>query len=87
MAHDDDLEEVTVEEREAYVLAFLANREFSTFRELFSDRPKKIVAVVTFIALLEMTRQRRIKIRQSSLFEELRVYRGDNYSSTDEEIK
>ena len=86
-SHGVDLEEVTVDERVAYVLAFLANKEFSTFRELFSDRPKKIVAVVTFIAVLEMTRQRRIKIMQSSLFEELRVYRGDNYSSTDEEIE
>lgn len=87
VTHDVDLEEVSVEERVAYVLAYLANREFSTFRELFADRPRKIVAVVTFIALLEMTRQKRIKIRQSSLFEELRVYRGDNYSSTDAEIK
>ena len=86
-SHSVDLEEVTVEERVDYVLTFLANREFSTFRELFSDRPRKIVAVVTFIALLEMVRQRRIKIMQSGLFEELRVYRGKNYSSTDQEIE
>jgi len=86
-SHSVDLEEVTVEERVDYVLTFLANREFSTFRELFSDRPRKIVAVVTFIALLEMVRQRRIKIMQSGLFEELRVYRGKNYSSTVQKIE
>jgi chromatin segregation and condensation protein Rec8/ScpA/Scc1 (kleisin family) len=49
--------------------------------------PRKIVAIVTFIALLEMTRLRRIKIMQSSLFEELRVYRGENFDSTAAEIE
>ncbi len=85
--HEVDREEISVEERIAYVLAFLNNKEFATFRDLFADMPRKIVAIVTFIALLEMTRLRRIKIMQSSLFEELRVYRGENFDSTAAEIE
>ncbi|MGH8016216.1 MAG: segregation/condensation protein A, partial [Candidatus Zixiibacteriota bacterium] len=57
----------------------LENREYAAFSELFLDSPRKIVAIVTFIALLEMARLRRITIRQSELFEDIRVYRGENF--------
>lgn len=79
ISHNVNREEISVPERVEFILTYLENREFATFKELFADMPRKIVAVVTFIALLEMVRLRRIVMRQSKLFEELRVYRGDNF--------
>ncbi len=77
--HEVDQVEISVEERMAFVMAALQTAEFASFRQLFADMPKRIVAVVTFIALLELARARRISIAQSSPFAELRVYRGDRY--------
>lgn len=79
--HRVDTEEASIEDRIAYVMTFLKQREFATFRELFADIPRRIVAVVTFIALLELTRSRRVLIQQSRAFSELRVYRGDHFQA------
>ena len=77
--HEVETEEISIEDRIMYVLMALKAKEFATFQELFSDMPKKIVAVVTFIALLELTRSKRIAIYQSKPYAELRVYRGEQY--------
>lgn len=79
--HSVENEEISIEERIAYVMTALQIKEFATFQELFSDYPKKIVAVVTFIALLELTRSKRITIFQSIPFSEVRVYRGEQYDA------
>ena len=79
--HEVSSEEISIEERISYVLTALKAKEFATFQELFFDMPRKIVAVVTFIALLELTRSHRIAIYQSKPFSELRVYRGEKYDA------
>jgi len=79
VTHDVNHDQVSVEERVAYISSYLKDREFAAFSELFMDAPRKIVAIVTFVALLEMARLRRITIRQTSLFEDIRVYRGENF--------
>ncbi len=84
--HDVENEEISIEERIMYVMTALKVKEFATFQELFKDMPKKIVAVVTFIALLELTRSKRIAIFQSVPFSELRVYRGEQYDADNLDI-
>ena len=79
--HQVLLEEVSIQERMRAVLAYLKVNEFATFQQLFADIPRKIFAVVTFIALLELARSRRIAIYQSIPFAELRVYRGDMFNA------
>jgi segregation and condensation protein A len=79
VSHEIAPEPVSVEERVEVVTRILENREYATFSELFMDSPRKIVAIVTFMALLEMARLRRIVIRQSSLFGDIRVYRAENF--------
>jgi segregation and condensation protein A len=73
--------EVTVEERMTFVLNSLTNMDQANFKDLFSDSPRKIVAVVTFIALLELARSRRVSLAQSRPFAELRIYRGERFSA------
>ena len=73
--------EVTVEERMQYVMAVLKNAEYATFARLFADLPRKIVAVVTFMALLELARNRRVTVAQLQPYSELRVYRGERFDA------
>ncbi|MFQ5454462.1 MAG: segregation and condensation protein A, partial [Candidatus Zixiibacteriota bacterium] len=77
--HQVETEEISIEDRINYIMLYLKEREYATFQELFSDLPKKIVAVVTFMALLELARSKRIAIRQAKPFSELRIYRGEDY--------
>ncbi len=72
-------EEITIEERVAKIMELLAENESATFQELFADIPRKIIVITTFLAILELIRLRRITIRQSLPFSELRVYRGEYF--------
>jgi segregation and condensation protein A len=74
-----DHQDLTVEDRIAVIMARLAQREFATFEELFSDIRVKIVAIITFIAILEMVKSRRIIVHQAMPFSELRVYRAEMF--------
>ena len=83
--HDDAIhqvatESVSIEERIAVILQLLQQREFASFVELFADVPRKIVAIVTFIAVLELVRTHRIRVHQLVPFGEVRVYRGELFS-------
>lgn len=84
--HQVDTFEVSIEDRISHVMRLLRERESLTFRELFADIPRRIVAVVTFIAVLELTRTRRITIDQVEPFRELRIYRGDQFDAPQREI-
>lgn len=82
IVHEVIPEEISIEERIKSVVLYLKARESATFQELFADTPKRIIAVVTFIALLELARTRRIRILQAMPFSELRVYRGEFFEAT-----
>jgi segregation and condensation protein A len=79
-------EEIGLSDRIEFVLTLLKQHEVATFPELFADIPRKIVAVVTFLALLELCRTRRISVSQSKPFAELRVYRGERFDAPREAV-
>ncbi|MEW5993540.1 MAG: segregation/condensation protein A [Candidatus Zixiibacteriota bacterium] len=85
--HRVEAEEVSVVDRMRHILQRLKQQEYSTFHDLFADVPVKIVAIVTFIALLELVRTRRVTINQSRPFAELRVYRGEMFTFAEEELE
>ncbi len=72
-------EESNIEDRILIIMDYLTAKESATFRELFADIPRKAIVVVTFLAILELIKLRRITVRQSLPFSDLRVYRGDKY--------
>jgi segregation and condensation protein A len=72
-------EELTVEDRIKRVLEVLSDKDSVAFQELFMDIPRKLVAIMTFMAILELARVHRIMIRQSLPFSEVRVYRGERF--------
>ena len=84
--HEVNAQRVTIEERMKVVIEFLRKRESATFPELFADRPRKIVAVTTFVAILELTRAQRIRLCQAVPFSEVRVYPGEDINAPLREI-
>lgn len=84
--HEVDLETISIEDRITFVLTYLNDKDSTTYADLFADVPRKMVAIVTFIALLELSRTRRVSLNQAYPFSELRVYRGERYSSEAEAI-
>ncbi|MBK7143103.1 MAG: segregation/condensation protein A [bacterium] len=79
VVHEVIVEEITIEDRIKAVLVSLQDREYAPFIELFEQSQKRIVAVVTFIAILELARTRRVSIQQTAPFTEIRLYRGEYY--------
>ncbi|MDX1622791.1 MAG: segregation/condensation protein A [Gemmatimonadota bacterium] len=65
---------VTIEEKAAFVRERLRRDERVTFSELFLPEEPRTHWIVTFVALLEMAREREIRLRQSESFGEIHVY-------------
>jgi len=65
--------EVTVEEQSEYILKKLQDKKVLLFQELMAELKVKIVLIVTFIALLELCRSGKIVVRQSKVFDDIRI--------------
>lgn len=77
--HEVTQTEIRVEDRMRLVIQALRREEYASFARFFADSRRRLVAVVTFIALLELARTQRIVMYQSQPFAELRVYRGEQF--------
>jgi segregation and condensation protein A len=69
---------VTIEEQIEYILDYFSRRSEATFLELVQEMQEKIRIVVTFIALLELIRAKRILVRQSETFGDVSIMRNIN---------
>ncbi len=69
---------VSIDEQIEYILDFFARRSEATFFELIEGMTEKIRVVVTFIALLEVIRSKKIIVRQGEPFGELSIMRNVN---------
>ncbi len=69
---------VTVEEQIAFLEDFFSHRSEATFYEIVKDFRERIRIVVTFLALLEVIRSKKIIVRQLSPYAELSIMRNVN---------
>ncbi len=69
---------VTMEEKSKLILGSLAGVTGIEFRKLLLPFQEKMHGVMTFLAGLELTRRRRIRLRQVAPFHELWIYRRDD---------
>jgi segregation and condensation protein A len=69
---------VSIDEQIEYILDFFSRRSEGTFFELIEGMTEKIRVVVTFIALLEVIRSKKIIVRQIEPFGELSIMRNVN---------
>lgn len=67
---------VTLDEQIDYIIDYFSRRSEATFYELVKDMADKIRVVVTFIALLELIRSKRVVVRQAEPFGEVSIMRN-----------
>lgn len=65
-AHEVSIERITVSERIGEISDLVAGGEMLPFEKLFRENPSRLEVVVTFLALLEMTKLKMTRIFQSS---------------------
>jgi segregation and condensation protein A len=75
LAHEVAPEGKSVEQRMDEILALLKEGESLEFMDLFETQLTKPDMIVTFLALLELIRLKRIKVYQRGLFGAIRVFR------------
>lgn len=67
---------VSIDEQLEFLREFFARRSESTFSELIRGMEEKIRVVVTFLALLDMIRNKQLIVRQTDPFGELSIMRN-----------
>ena len=75
LAHEVEHEGKTVEQRMEEMLALLREGESLEFLELFAAQETKAAMILTFLALLELIRLKRVKVYQRGMFGAIRVFR------------
>jgi segregation and condensation protein A len=72
-------EQITVADKMEDVLAFISTRRTFVFTELFADRPVTVrLLVATFIAVLELTRLGKLRVRQNEAFTDIECIARDD---------
>jgi segregation and condensation protein A len=75
LAHEIEREGPSVEERMAELLMMIREGESLEFLELFAALQTKAEMIVTFLALLELVRLKRVRVYQRGMFGPIRVFR------------
>ena len=75
LAHSVEHEGKSVEQRMEEMLALLREGESLEFLELFAAQETKADMILTFLALLELIRLKRVKVYQRGMFGAIRVFR------------
>ncbi|MDD5672940.1 MAG: segregation/condensation protein A [Chitinivibrionales bacterium] len=66
--HTVKLENIKIDDRIDHVLGILSDNAEVPFEELFSDDTRKIVLIVTFMAILELIKMQLVAFRQEDVF-------------------
>jgi segregation and condensation protein A len=75
LAHEVHREGKSIEQRIDELLALINEGESLEFLELFASQETKADMIVTFLALLELIRLKRVKVYQRGIFGPIRVFR------------
>ena len=75
LAHEVEAEGPPVEQRMEELLAMIREGESLEFLELFAALQTKAEMIVTFLALLELVRLKRVRVYQRGMFGPIRVFR------------
>jgi segregation and condensation protein A len=75
LAHEVEHEGKSIEQRIEELLGLIKEGESLEFLELFASQQTKADMIVTFLALLELIRLKRVKVYQRGVFGSIRVFR------------
>jgi segregation and condensation protein A len=73
--HKIEVDNVTIQDREQHINGYLEQRGRAMFEDLLGKDRVSMIAVVTFMAMLELTKIERVIFRQSEIKGPLWVYR------------
>lgn len=62
---------VTIDDQTKYILSFVESKDQVLFTELLAQIKERIVLIVTFVALLELVKNKRLKLNQNKPFAEI----------------
>jgi segregation and condensation protein A len=65
--------EITIEEQRQFILDALSGVHMLLFSELIRHFKDRIVIIVTFLALLELIRLRKISVEQAQVFDDIKI--------------
>ena len=65
--------EITIEEQREFILNALQSMQMILFSELIKSFKDRIFVIVTFLALLDLIRIRKIKVEQAQVFEDIKI--------------
>ena len=65
--------DITVEQQTEFLINELKEKKMILFQDLMKRFKEKMVLIVTFIALLELVRKGQIEVRQSDVFDDIRI--------------
>jgi len=85
--HEVEIDDVTIEDRMQSVEAELVQCGRCLFEDLFENDPRRMVKVVTFMALLELCKLDRISVRQNRLFGSIWLYGREAESPYTQELE
>jgi segregation and condensation protein A len=68
---------VSIEEQMDYISGFFGTKKQYRFLELVTDYREKIIIIVTFVALLEMIKDNKIRVYSEGEFNDMIIYRID----------
>lgn len=69
-------DEILVSDRIEYITELLKERDVILFTEIFSAKPSKAEVIATFLAMLEMSKTRMVRVQQHRVFGEIRILRN-----------
>jgi len=69
-------EDVDIGERMEFIVGFLAEKGRARFIELFPGKTTPMMFVATFVALLELIKERAVRVQQQSAFGNIWIYRN-----------
>ncbi|HNR86896.1 MAG TPA: segregation/condensation protein A [Spirochaetota bacterium] len=69
-------DEILVSERIVHIQNLLGAREQVLFAELFSERPRRMEIVATFLAILELAKMHAVRLYQHAVFGDIHIVRG-----------
>jgi len=74
--HQISVAELTIQEKMAELSQIISERGEMVFEELFVGEPSRMTIVVTFLALLELIKERVVRIYQAQPFGTIRLFRA-----------
>lgn len=69
-------DEILVSDRIEYITELLKEKDAILFTDIFTAKPSKAEVIATFLAMLEMSKTRMVRVQQHRVFGEIRILRN-----------